>query len=174
MWAAWLLFLLLWVGFLWMPKSSVPVSQIKVQTPVFQQNCSSKQVQCVDDCSFLCVEKQARCVGGVCMTDEQAPVECNTYKGGRLMLASDSVARWICLCTDETFWSGTSCNDLNPDVCEHGAFLYNARDDYLCICPEPYKKVVLNGKPHCLENHMSNFFQEDVNMLNESIGPTTR
>lgn len=174
MWSAWLLFLLLWIGFLGTP-SHVPINPpINIHTPIFQQNCSSRQVECVDDCSFLCVEDYTKCVGGVCVTNENAPIKCNEKRGGRIMLAKDSVSRWMCLCTDETFWSGASCDELNPDVCEHGTFLYNARNDFLCICPEPYKKVLLSGKPHCLEPYMVNFFQENQELVKEVVGPTAR
>lgn len=172
MWAVWLLFLLMWMGFLWTPKPTQTHAKIQVQEPTFQQNCCTKKIHCVDDCSFLCVENSVKCIGGVCVPDSHAPIECNTERGGRLMLTNDPVPKWICLCTDETFWSGPACDTLNPDVCEHGAFLYNGRDDFLCLCLEPYKKVIVNGKPHCLENYMVNFFHEDLQVVKQNIGPS--
>ncbi|GFS31592.1 uncharacterized protein NPIL_31071 [Nephila pilipes] len=177
MWSAWCLFLLLWMGFVWMMMtSSVPEtkSHVQVQIPVFQQNCAAKSIKCVDDCSFLCVEASTRCIGGVCVLQPDKPVECHAEKGGMVMLANDPVPYWMCLCTDATYWSGPKCNTLNPDVCEHGVFLYKGREDYMCICPSPYQKVVLKGKPHCLERRLANFFPEELepNLIKEKTGPT--
>lgn len=168
----WFLFLLLWIGFLYLPTVSKPSPSIRIQEPIYQQNCSAKRIDCVDDCSFLCVERQAQCVGGVCVPKDQGQLECNKEKGGRLMLTKDPVRSWICLCTDETFWSGPACDMLNPDVCEHGAFLYNGRNDNLCLCPTPYKKVVVKGKPHCLDTVLANFFDDETSHVAEQIGPS--
>ncbi|GFR27703.1 uncharacterized protein TNCT_517491 [Trichonephila clavata] len=148
-------------------------SHIQIQIPVFQQNCAAKPIKCVDDCSFLCVKILVRCVGGVCVLQSDEPVKCNTEKGGMVMLAKNPIPYWMCLCTDATFWSGPECNTLNLDVCEHGALMYKSREDYMCICPSPYVKVVLKGKPHCLERTLANFFPKELEMrlVQEKIGP---
>ncbi|GFY41642.1 uncharacterized protein TNIN_19751 [Trichonephila inaurata madagascariensis] len=76
--------------------STVPetMSHVQIQIPVFQQNCAAKPIKCVDDCSFLCVEKSVRCTGGVCVLQPDEPVKCNTEKGGMLMLAKNPVPHW--------------------------------------------------------------------------------
>ncbi|GFW14399.1 uncharacterized protein TNCV_423211 [Trichonephila clavipes] len=155
--------------------STVPEteSNVQIQIPVFQQNCAAKPIKCVDDCSFLCVEKSVRCVGGVCVLQPNEPVKCNTEKRGRVMLGKNPVPHWICLCTDATFWSGPECNTLNPDVCEHGVFMYKGRDDYMCICSSPYQKVILKRKHHCSERTLANLFPEEVEVIlvQENTGP---
>ncbi|GFR22000.1 integrase catalytic domain-containing protein [Trichonephila clavata] len=72
-------------------KESFFFEEIKCLAAVFQQNCAAKHIKCVDDCSFLCVEKSVRCVGGVCVLQPDEPVKCNTEKGGMVMLAKNPV-----------------------------------------------------------------------------------
>ena len=175
----WALFALMWVAFAWMSVSSAadPPAHLpfQIQVPVFEQNCSSKTVACIDDCSFLCVEPKARCIGGVCRVDpKDDALACNTDKGGMLMLRADPVATWMCLCTHESIWSGPACDTLNPDVCENGVFMYKNRDNAVCVCPFPYKKTLVNGKWHCLDVPLSHFFEESYGMFQERIGPSRR
>lgn len=164
----------MWLAFAWMTFSSPdrPTSlSMQVQVPVFKQDCSSKAVPCVNDCSFLCVEQKVSCAGGVCVVDEDvSDIECDTEKGGMLMMTSTPFPKWTCLCTQESIWSGPACNMLNPDVCEHGVFLYRNRNSSLCICPYPYKKIFIRGKWHCLGKPQSNFFPETGAMVNPLVG----
>lgn len=165
MWSAWSIFLLLWMGFalimLQAPSDMKDAPSIQIQGPTFKQNCSIKKVKCVNDCSFLCIEKESRCVGGVCVT-ELDNLKCDTKKGGIAILAKEPASHWSCLCTDSSFWSGKKCNILNPDICEHGVFLYNGRDDFTCICPHPYQLITVNDRPHCVEKYVANFFREKI------------
>lgn len=176
----WILFLIIWFAFVWITVTDVEPQQnplhVPVQSPIFQQDCSVKKIPCVDDCSFLCDDQRTRCVGGICETQPKDPVECNTSRGGMLIMANTPVPHWSCLCTDSAYWSGSDCNTLNSDVCEQGAFMYIERDNFLCICPYPYEKVLLNGKPHCLEKRMANFFPEqiDTSLVRREIGPSER
>lgn len=165
MWSAKSLFFLLWIGFAWMlltSSSDVPTAtRIQIQHSPSKQNCSAKEIKCVNDCSFLCVEKESRCVGGICVV-EQNKLNCNSKKGGMTILTNDPVNHWTCLCTDSSFWSGKNCDVLNPDVCEHGVFLYEGRNDFTCLCPYPYQMITVNGKPHCVEKHVANFFPDSL------------
>ncbi|GBN19708.1 hypothetical protein AVEN_261791-1 [Araneus ventricosus] len=173
MWSTWSLFFLLWIGFVWiMFTSSSDASRaprLQLQLPLFKQSCAAKEVKCVDDCSFLCVETGARCVGGVCVLEPE-PLECNADKGGIVMLTNEFARQWICLCTDATFWSGEDCNKLHPDVCEYGIFLYEGRDNFTCLCPFPYRLIHVNDKPHCIEKHVANFFPEESSTRKKNIG----
>lgn len=178
MWTAWIVFGLLWVGFAWMSVSPRDLSDafpFEIRVPVFQQTCSTKPVPCVDDCSFLCVERTAKCVGGVCAVDSNQPLDCDTQKGGIPMLSQYPVPTWKCLCTDESIWSGPACNTLSPDVCENGTILYRSRDSIGCLCPKPYKKFLVNRKWHCLDRHVTNFFKSPAaGLVEERIGPSAR
>lgn len=168
MWSAWSIFFLLWLGFAWImlttPSDIASAPSIQVQVPTLKQNCVSKKIKCVNDCSFLCLEKKNRCVGGVCQA-ELDKINCNTSTGGIAILMKEPVPHWTCLCTDSTFWSGKECELLNPDVCEHGVFLYKSRDDFTCLCPYPYQLITINGRPHCVEKYVANFFPEKLGKL---------
>ena len=134
--------------------------EIKIQTkaPTFRQNCTTKEVPCIDDCSFLCVENNAKCVSGTCKSeDELIPVPCNKETGGILMIVNDPVPHWSCICTNSTFYGGDDCGQLNKDVCEQGVFLYKNRNNYLCLCLPPYELITIDNKPHCVEKEMLNF-----------------
>lgn len=169
-------FLLLLMGFVWVCVQSAPTRPkrtIDIREPIFQRNCLSTHVSCVNDCSFLCVEDSARCVGGTCVVteDKDDTVPCDRDKGGVRMLVNDPAPRWKCLCTDATFFGGSDCSRLNPDVCEHGVFLYSGPNKFLCLCPEPYESLMVGGKPHCVEQKMARFFRdEDTDQL-EELGP---
>ena len=168
---AWFLLVLLWLFYAWMGLDSArPSSSSKLQLfePIFKQSCSSKSVTCVDDCSFLCVENDAKCIGGTCTVKSPQPIPCNQEKGGILML--DATPKWICFCTNPTIFSGPDCGQLNPDVCEHGVFIYYKFNQYQCLCPYPYAPKHVDGKVHCVEKHISRFFEESVHVT--PIGPS--
>ncbi|KAG8173845.1 hypothetical protein JTE90_016334 [Oedothorax gibbosus] len=164
----------MWLAFAWMSVSSADPPtpfHMQIQMPIFKQYCSSQQVKCVDDCSFLCVEKSSKCIGGMCVVDKYPNrIPCDTDKGGMLMMGADQ--SWKCLCTEESIWSGPACDRLNPDVCERGVFLYKTRDSAMCVCPFPYKKILVHGKWHCLGNPEYNFFKEAHGLVDETVGPS--
>lgn len=158
--STWTLFFLMWLSFAWILVSTKldpdDSKHIRVHAPTFQQNCSSKRVPCVNDCSFLCVEKEAECVGGVCRVD-RPEMACEEKTGGLKMMVHDPLPHWTCLCTHPSFYGGEACDVLNPDVCENGAFMYANRDNYYCFCLKPYKRIIINGKPHCVEEAVARF-----------------
>lgn len=172
----WILFAFMWLAFAWMSVSSTDTPNMlhmQMQVPVFQQNCTSKTIPCVDDCSFLCVEQKVKCVGGACVVKkDDDPIDCDTEKGGMLMLSSFPTPHWKCLCTNESIWSGPACDTLNPDVCERGVFLYTNRNSEVCLCPFPYRKALVNGKWHCLGKPHTHFFPKGYGMVNEHVGPS--
>lgn len=159
---AWFLFGLLWIVYAWIglhdtdPSNSA--SKIQVFEPIFKQSCESKPVACVDDCSFLCIEDNTQCIGGQCVPYAPSPIPCDQQKGGILLL--DATPKWVCLCTNPTIWSGPECNQLNPDVCQHGMFVYYTSERYQCVCPFPYRKITTNGKEYCVEKHFARFLSE--------------
>lgn len=161
MWATCFLFFLIWIGFLWTlikPTTQELSKNIEVKEPIFQRNCNKNTVACVDDCSFLCVEDNIKCIGGVCK--EGVPdIPCNKEKGGIVMMVEEPIPHWSCICTNSTFFSGNDCETLNSDICEHGTFMYSNRNDYKCFCLEPYKYLEVNNKPHCVEKNLTNFFK---------------
>ncbi|KAG8156219.1 hypothetical protein JTE90_011129 [Oedothorax gibbosus] len=172
MWTAWFLLGLLWIFYAWVGLDSVhpsTASTLQLFEPVMKQSCSSKSVSCVDDCSFLCIENEATCVGGKCTvkTSNTSTVPCEQGKGGILMV--DGTPKWICFCTDPEIWSGPDCGQLNPDVCEHGMFIYYSWNQFQCVCPYPYRKVTVKGKVHCVEKHVAGFFDQTASET--SIGP---
>lgn len=160
MYAVYFVFLAIWLAYVWTWKGSASRSVVSVRThaaPTFRQNCSVREVPCIDDCSFLCVDPDAKCIGGVCRPETKQPVACNASTGGVLMLSKNPVPEWTCICTDSRFFRGRDCATLNPDVCEHGMFLYQDRRNYECVCPPPYVLIEMDTKPHCVEKKMKNF-----------------
>lgn len=166
MYATYFVFLMIWLAYVWVwrdmnLKPHVGKVSIRTDAPTFRSNCSTKKVPCIDDCSFLCVEKDVQCVGGVCQPEAQLnQIPCNAKKGGVLMMVEDPVPHWSCICTDSRFFRGEDCETLNPDVCEHGMFTYKDRKNYLCICLPPYELVVIGTKPHCIEKKLLGFYDE--------------
>lgn len=156
-------FFVLWlvlVWTLWQPTRK-DLSHVQVHSPTFRRECFENNVPCVDDCSFLCVERDVQCVGGTCRIQRQAEIPCRTDRGGMRVMVNEPSPHWICLCTNSAFFSGDDCGTLNGDVCEHGVFLYTDRENNECLCPEPYKRVTLRGKPHCLQKHLATFLAEN-------------
>lgn len=166
MWTTYVVFLFLLLGFVWTcaPPASKSKRTINIQEPIFQRNCLSNTVSCVNDCSFLCVEDTARCVSGTCVVteDKNDAVPCDRDKGGVQMLVNIPTPHWTCLCVDATFFGGPDCSRLNPDVCEQGVFLYLEPGKHVCLCSEPYKLITIQDKPHCLEKKMARFFTDDT------------
>lgn len=160
MWSTSLLFFLMWMAFAymwWIPLTHRDSSRIQAKAPTFRQTCWTNKVPCINDCSFLCVEKNARCVRGVCRVDDEEvdPLDCKTDKGGIVMMLDD--LHWSCICTDSTFFGGRDCGTLNPDVCEKGVFLYNNRNNFQCLCLPPYELITIDNKPHCEKKAMTKF-----------------
>lgn len=158
--STWILFLLIWFGFTWSSlsfQSRDNAKYIQISVPTFKQNCTSKKMYCVNDCSFLCIEDNIKCVGGVCQLDPSNE-PCDTKTGGVLMMVEEPVPHWSCICTNSAFYQGTNCNELNTDVCENGAFIFTDVQNYYCFCDEPFVRFFLNGKPHCTEKEIQNFF----------------
>lgn len=158
-------FLLLWIAYAWMwnvLRTAPPTAtaSIRAAAPTFRQNCADKEVPCIDDCSFLCLEHDAKCVGGVCETELQ-DIPCNEEKGGVRMMVQNPVPRWVCVCTDSRFFGGEECDTLHPDVCEHGVFMYRGKNCHMCLCMPPYELMTLGGKEHCVEKKMLNFDNKD-------------
>lgn len=152
---------LLWFGFVWTTWTTRSSSgnSLQLRAPVSKRNCSEETVDCIDDCSFLCVEPNSKCVGGKCIPFVSSNKECNRDRGGILVLTRENgLEHWKCMCTHPSIWSGSDCSQLNPDVCENGVYLYN-NGQGTCICSFPYSLLVLNGKPHCVDSAMLNFFQ---------------
>lgn len=165
MYSTCLIFFMIWIAYAWawrdMNQRSTGIASIRTDAPTFRQNCNSKKVFCIDDCSFLCVENDAQCVGGVCQPQaELNQISCNEEKGGVRMMVNDPVPHWSCICTDSRFFRGEDCETVNPDVCEHGMFTYTDRKNYLCICLPPYEFIKIGTKPHCVEKKMLGFYDE--------------
>lgn len=134
---------------------------IKTLAPTIRRTCSNKDVSCIDDCSFLCVENDAKCIAGKCQVEQEifTKIPCNTETGGILMMVNDPVPHWSCICTNSTFYRGEDCSTLNKDVCEEGVFLYKDQKNYLCLCLPPYELVMIGIKPHCVEKAKIKFVE---------------
>lgn len=161
--ATWFTFLLMWFAFLWAmwPHSaSKSEKTIQVQKPIFKQNCNVNRVPCIDDCNFLCVEQNTKCIGGICQSNP-SDIECSEKTGGVTMAIKEPTLHWSCICTDSTFFEGDACDTLNPDVCEHGIFVYSDRNHFNCFCYPPYQLIFIHGKPHCVERYVLYFFTEE-------------
>ena len=169
MYAAWFIFFLLWVVYAWVWKETHFTNSkdldIKIDAPLLKRNCSEKEVPCIDDCSFLCFEKNTECVGGICETKKSLQ-PCNEQTGGMRIMIHEPVSQWSCICTDSRFYGGPACDQLNPDVCEHGSFHYFSRTKFSCICPLPYKLLKIGSIPHCIEERMMGFY--DPLSMNQS------
>lgn len=162
MYAACVLFLMLWSVYAWSWQSTVtghPDFWIRIEGPLFRQNCGVKDVPCIDDCSFLCTEPDAKCIGGMCQVAPPS-VACDKSKGGLPVLLKDPVPHWSCLCTDSRFYGGPACSTLNPDVCENGTFFYMGRLRHVCVCPAPFELLKIDSKPHCVAAEMMGFYDE--------------
>lgn len=165
MYVACFVFLLLWCGYAWVWKdihfAAKDETTIELKAPILQQTCSTHEVPCVDDCSFLCIEKDSECVGGICETKEHVQdIACNRSTGGVRMMVKDPTPHWKCICSDSRFYGGEACDKLNPDVCEHGTFFYSSRYRYICLCLPPYKLLHIELKPHCIDEKLLNFYDE--------------
>lgn len=173
------MFFLLWLGLawtLWRPDSSnVPFPKLSFEAPTFRRECETQSIPCVDDCSFLCLEPNAKCVGGTCQVEAalDIPISCDKNKGGMVVMVNEPTPHWTCICTDSSIYSGKDCSQLNEDVCEHGVFLYSGRDNHVCICPEPYRIAIVKGKPHCLERGLAKFFRSEYDENGQRQGPFT-
>lgn len=159
------LFLILWLGYVWAWRgggSSPPKAErIRVNAPIVEQNCSTHEVPCIDDCSFLCIEKRTQCVGGICQPEKALrDIRCNEKTGGVKVMVKDPVPHWTCVCSDSRFFGGDACDELHPDVCERGMFIYKARARYLCMCPPPFELIKIDSKPHCVDEKMMGFYDE--------------
>lgn len=162
MWNVSFLFFLLWYGFWFVAPTVVSEEQqpsFDVLQPTLKRNCSGRRVECIDDCSFLCVENGAKCLGGQCVVSS-SQIECDRDKGGIVLLARDPVEHWKCLCTDPTFWTGEDCSELSQGVCENGIFIYRGLQDKTCLCHFPFRKLVLHDVPYCVDPTVMNFFRE--------------
>ena len=172
MYAAYFVFLLLWIAYAWswkeMEINSNEDLNIQIEAPLFKQDCTEKEIPCIDDCSFLCIERDAECVGGICESRKGMP-PCNEKTGGMRVLVKDPVPQWSCVCTDARFYGGKACDELNVDVCEHGSFHYFSRKKFTCICPLPYKLIKTGTTPHCVEERMLNFYDEWTKNKNKLV-----
>lgn len=163
MFTTWFLFLLVWFVFLWAvwPHSVLKsFKSLPIQKPFFRQNCNVNRVPCIDDCHFLCIEQDAKCIGGICQSNP-ADIECHEKTGGVIMALKEPTLHWSCICTDSTFFEGDACDILNPDVCEQGLFLYSDRNHFDCFCFPPYRLIFIHDKPHCAERHVTYFFSAE-------------
>lgn len=161
------LFLIIWIAYAWTWKEfqvKPPKEMaIQIEAPILEQNCSAKKIPCIDDCSFLCIEKESKCIGGVCQpTSNVNPIMCNEKTGGVRMMIKEPVPHQVCVCTDSRFYGGKACDKLHPDVCEHGTFFYQGRMRFICICPPPYELIKIDSKPHCVEKKMLGFYDEAI------------
>lgn len=156
----WVIFLIMWIGFacsLQSLQTQNDAKNIQISVPTFKQNCTTKKVNCINNCSFLCVEDQMECIGGICELEQKKP-PCDASKGGVYMMVDDPVPHWTCICTNPSFFSGRKCDELNPDVCEKGSLVYINSENYHCFCNWPYEIFNVNGKPHCLHKKYRLFF----------------
>lgn len=170
-----LVFLMVWIAYVWSCWTGGKATAWKgkseaiwIDAPVLKKQCSTKEVPCIDDCSFLCMEKEVACVGGVCQLKDGAShtIPCSEKTGLR-MRVQDPVPHTLCLCTDARFYGGPACDRLNPDVCEKGVFFYFGRLRYVCVCSPPYVLIRINDKPHCLEKKWMRFY--DPATMNQNI-----
>lgn len=166
------LFLIIWIAYAWAWKEFqvTPPKEmaIQIEAPIFQQNCKNKKIPCINDCSFLCIEKESQCIGGVCQpTSNVNQITCSQQTGGVPMMVKHPVPHWVCVCTDSRFYGGKACDELHPDVCEHGTFFYLGRRRNICICPPPYELIKIDSKPHCVEKKMLGFYDETT--MNRNI-----
>lgn len=167
MYATCFLFFMLWIAFAWtwkeFPRTPPPERPIHIEAPILQQNCSTKKIPCINDCSFLCIEKESKCIGGVCqVTRNVHQIPCDLKKGGVPMMIKEPVPHWECICTDSRFYGGEACDEIHPDVCENGTFFYMARNRHICICPPPFELLKIESKPHCVEKKMLRFYDESI------------
>ncbi|GBN65591.1 hypothetical protein AVEN_112028-1 [Araneus ventricosus] len=159
----WTTYLVLTLIALWIVSFNfeIPSSQrrFEVREGVYRKNCETDTVHCIDDCSFLCIQSNAQCIGGECIVLDDT-IRCRHEYGGLVVLTTDGkeTRHWKCLCTDSSFYGGDDCGTLVSDVCENGIFLYKKRDHHLCICDFPFVKMVRNGKPYCLKPEWAAFF----------------
>lgn len=163
MWSTWFVFLLMWIGFTWAllsKKTKESNTNIKITTLTFKSSCSKKTISCVNVCSFLCVETNAKCINGVCEVQEHT-IDCDSWKGGKVMMVNELISYWTCICTNPSFFGGNNFGTLNPDICEHGSFLYKNENTYNCFCPAPYKLLEVNNKPHCVEKKIAKSFANE-------------
>lgn len=160
----WFAFVLIWIALAYVFLSTQPTIQehrkVSLFAPTIKRACLSQRVACIDECNFLCIEDESKCIGGICQT-RLDPIDCNTAHGGLLVVANDPTPHWTCICTDATIWGGPDCSRLNPDVCENGLFLYNSPNKAVCVCPEPFVKLVINDKEHCLSKTIAKFLQDE-------------
>lgn len=174
MYVACLVFLLMWCGYAWAWREGSAAKgdepEIELKAPLLRQTCSTDEVPCVDDCSFLCVERDTECVGGLCQTKEHLQdIACNEKTGGVRVMAMEPTPHWTCICSDARFYGGEACDRLNPDVCERGTFFYLHRSRHVCVCPTPYRLLRIDSKPHCVEERMLNFF-DPATMSTKLVG----
>lgn len=163
--SALLMLFLLWSWLAWTSISSTERSRsLNVLAPIRRRNCSNENVQCLDDCSFLCIEDSATCIGGVCVIDKNKShsIDCKREFGGMVVLALQPTKHWNCVCTDPAFYGGKDCSVLVEDVCKNGNFLYKANGLHECICNYPYRKIVKDGKPYCVEPALVQFFTHEL------------
>lgn len=125
---------------------------------ITRRNCSEENVSCIDTCDFLCTDSNAKCIGGRCIIPK-TKMDCDKDKGGiNVLTEKNGILHWTCYCTNPTFYGGPKCNDLAPDVCKNGIFIYKDLHRFTCMCHHPYVTQIVNGKPHCIDISKRWFF----------------
>jgi hypothetical protein len=96
-------------------------------------NCATHRVHCLtaSDCDYYCSNKTPfTCFNKLCIP-KSSPVtqSCNSGKGGRLVLTdhkSLGISAFECTCLYKEYFTGPSCDQVAPNVCEGGTFDYEA------------------------------------------------
>lgn len=155
-----LLYFVLGLLFLFFPRKSTPgLYQSKVERMI-KEDCSSKIVKCLDDCSFLCTDANYKCVDNVCQKDPQ-PIDCDKEFGGVVVLSEiNRVPYWECVCTNPSYYVGPQCRTKAPDVCRSGIFFYRGLDRYFCKCETDDVRLTLNHKDYCVSKAVAKFFEK--------------
>src|SRR6266436_7185759 len=95
------------------------------------------------------------CSNGLCVNNLCVPASenCNT-KNGALFLTSNGYSTYFeCTCKHPEYFSGPTCDDMNPIVCVGGKFEHNKMPSAdCCTCASGHRKILtrLHRIPLCL------------------------
>ena len=154
-----LLYFILGLLFLFFPKKSPPnIYQLNIERMI-KEDCSSKTIRCIDDCSFLCSESGFQCINNVCQRAQQK-IQCDREFGGVVVMHErNGVPFWDCICTNPSYYGGPGCTRRAPDICKDGIFNYKGLNKHLCKCKAGDVYMKLNDKDYCVTETISKFFK---------------
>jgi hypothetical protein len=103
---------------------------------------------------------------GYCLkaADEVLP-DCVKENGGLLTWTgwtNPESMSWSCLCRYPTFFNGSDCSKLNPNVCMGGTFIVEQRKapvEGICKCPNGKELIKdYRGVPYCVDPQLKNWY----------------